>query len=108
MWKNVDFRESCLPAAPKLLIINNEKFGTFSLCKQLSDKLSGLPIGATYRIRDLCASRPSGEFSHLLTAADGPMRRFAAARQDACNGSRSGLSADVAGTAGLTPSRRPA
>jgi hypothetical protein len=34
----------CLPAARVLPIIRNEKFGTFSLWKQLSDKLNDLPV----------------------------------------------------------------
>ena len=39
-----------------LPIIKNEKFGTFSSYGQLSSKLSGLPPGATYSVREGRAS----------------------------------------------------
>jgi hypothetical protein len=37
---------TCLPEAPALRIANSEKFGTFSLQEQLSDKQSDLPMDA--------------------------------------------------------------
>jgi hypothetical protein len=40
----------CLPATPVLAIAINEKFGTLSFYEQLSDKLSDLPVGATYSV----------------------------------------------------------
>jgi hypothetical protein len=40
-----------------------------------------------------------GAVAAVHESAVGPMRRFAAARHDACNGVESGLSVDVAQTA---------
>src|ERR1700722_18228190 len=56
---------------------------------------------------------PPGNGSAALSTALsesgwGPLRRFAAMQRDARNRSRSGPLANAAGTAGLTPSRRPA
>ena len=39
-----------------LPIVKNENFGTFSLYEQHSDKLSDLPLGATYSVWEVSAS----------------------------------------------------
>jgi hypothetical protein len=41
-----------------------------------------------------------------VMSANGPKRRFAAVQHDACNGRRSGLSLEVAGTAVSDPLRK--
>jgi hypothetical protein len=49
--------ESCQPTALVLPIAKNEKFGTSSLYGQHTGKLSDLPLGAAYSVRERRASR---------------------------------------------------
>jgi|SRR5690242_4746676 len=68
---NVDLSQGDAVLADEHAAANyqNEDFGTFPLCKQLSDKLSDLSLFAMYGVCDLYASPHCGAFVHLRTAA---------------------------------------